>query len=388
MIFDKPSAKRFEDVRIEGSEEPVKDAAEIGKTVFQLIEGTESVRVVKHSGSKASVSVPDAITVAKRQYAVKEIGAGSFSGCVSIASVSLPDSIEDIGESAFSGCTGITDVLLPRSIRSIRGRAFSGCTSLTRITMPDSPDTIGRSAFDGCTSLKAFRVEKGKGRFCSDSQGVLYDGDMTSLLPGPYAMEGTVDVPPGVERLTDGSFSECSGVTSVRIPRSVKAIGDRVFTGCRKLALVYVDPGNTKYRSDLQGIVYDWDVTEVIRAPNSIAGALEIPNTVRTIRSSAFEGCTGLVSVSIPYSTVEIEDSAFEGCSRIRTVNMRGGVVRIGESAFRNCSGIITLSIPDSVEAIGDRAFYGCSRLNTVHLPFGARVGEQAFPANSDIVLE
>ncbi|MBR6203594.1 MAG: leucine-rich repeat domain-containing protein [Candidatus Methanomethylophilaceae archaeon] len=346
------------------------------------------MRVVRYAGTKASVSVPGCITVAKKPYSVTEIGDSAFKGCAGISEISMPDTVESIGDSAFEGCTGLSKVLIPKGIKSIRGRAFKGCAGLKKVVMKDSPDSIGRSSFEGCTSLKAFCIERGEGRFISDSQGLMYNGDGSVLIRAPFALEGTADIPPGVEEVADGAFSGCTGVTSVRISASVRSIGDNVFSGCSRLALLYVDPRNSRYRSDLQGILYDSDVTKVIKAPNSIVGVLEIPDTVVNICANAFEGCTGLVSISIPDSTVEIGDSAFEGCSKVRSISISNGVVRIGNDAFRNCSAIISVTIPDSVEVIGDRAFQGCSRLNSVSIPFGARVGEQAFPANSDIVME
>lgn len=388
MLFDRPSAKRFEEIKVDGFDDPVSDAAEIGKTVFQRIEGTETVRVVKHFGTKPSVTIPEAVTVSKVPYSVTEIGENAFAGLSEMTSITLPDSIESIGESAFSGCVGLTEIYVPRGIKNIRGRAFAGCKGITRIVMKDSPETIGKSSFEGCSSLRTFVIEKGKGNFTSDTYGSMYDGEMKTLIRVPYGIEGTADIPPGVEEISDGAFSGCTDLTSVRIPASVRMIGDKVFSGCRKLALLYVDPRNKRYRSDLQGILYDSKVTEVIRAPNSIAGVLDVPNTVRTIRSNAFEGCSGLVSISIPVSTNVIGDSAFEGCSKVRSINFSGGVTRIGNCAFMNCSGIISVTIPDSVETIGDKAFYGCSRLNSVSLPISARIGEQAFPVNSDIVME
>ncbi len=257
MIFDKPLTKRFEDVKVEGFDEPVKDAIEIGKTVFQAIEDTESVRVLKHIGNKPEVSIPASISVAKKQYSVTEIGERAFSGCSFLESVSLPDTIESIDDSAFEGCTGLAEMSIPRGVKNIRGRAFYGCSKLKKVVMKDSPETIGKSSFDGCTSLTAFTIEKGKGNFTSDSQGIMYDGDMETLIRAPFALEGTANVPISVKEIADGAFSGCSNMTSVRIPAGVKKIGDSVFSGCLKLAMLYVDPNNTRYHSNLEGMLYD-----------------------------------------------------------------------------------------------------------------------------------
>ena len=68
-----------------------------------------------------------------------------------------------------------------------------------------------------------------------------------------------------------------------------------------------------------------------------------IANGVMSIGDSAFKGCSGLTSVTIPGSVTTIEDSAFEDCRRLMTV-----------------------VIPSSVWRIGRRAFYGCRELKLV----------------------
>ncbi|MBP5203242.1 MAG: leucine-rich repeat domain-containing protein [Candidatus Methanomethylophilaceae archaeon] len=363
------------------------DSADIGKTVYQRMDEGR-VRVLRYQGGKPRVEIPPGIYVAKKEYSVIEIGEGAFAGHPELASVSLPDCIETIGDKAFEGCSGIVEIDIPRGTASIRGNAFAGCSRLETVRMPDSPKKIGKHAFDGCSSLKAFIAEKGKGDYVSDKDGCLYDDGSDRLFRVPYAMSGTVDVPPGTKEIAGEALSGCVGVTSVRIPASVEKIGDRILSGCGSVAMIYVNPRNEHFRSDLQGILYDSEVTEVVRAPNSVTGELEIPATVRRIRMNAFEKCAGLTSVTIPYGTTIIEDSAFEGCSKIRRLSLSGSIRSIGEGAFRGCAGIVSVTIPDSVEEIGDGAFAGCSRLVSASIPMGTRLGERVFPTNCDIRLE
>ncbi|MBO4569540.1 MAG: leucine-rich repeat domain-containing protein [Candidatus Methanomethylophilaceae archaeon] len=386
-MFGRPTAKRFEDVKIDASSKAAPDCAEIGKTVYQRIDEGR-VRVLRYLGDKPHAEIPPEIFVAKRGHSVVEIAEKAFAKCSGLVSVKLPDTVETIGDYAFEDCSSLKEMTIPRGTLGIRGSAFHGCTGLETVRMPDSPKRIGKYAFEGCSSLKAFVAEKGKGEYSSDKDGYLYDEDSERLFRVPYASTGTVDVPPGTKEIAGGAFSDCVGVTSVRIPASVQKIGDRVFSGCGAIAMIYVNPRNPSFRSDLQGILYDSEVTEVVRAPNSVTGELEVPATVRRIRMNAFEKCSGLTSVTIPYGTTAIEDSAFEGCTKVRKLSLSGSVRTIGEKAFKGCSGITSVTIPDSVEEIGDGAFSGCSRLVSVSIPMGTRLGERVFPANCDIRLE
>ena len=147
-----------------------------------------------------------------------------------------------------------------------------------------------------------------------------------------------------------GTFSGCSGLTSVTIPNSVTSIGKDAFIGCSGLMSV------------------------------------TIPNSVTSIGNYAFYGCSGLTSVTIPNSVTYIGDCVFCGCvgltSPIYTnthfaylpgayagsYTIPSGITTICGGAFAGCSGLTSVTIPNSVTYIGEWAFYGCSALRTVNM--------------------
>ncbi|MBQ0110552.1 MAG: leucine-rich repeat protein, partial [Oscillospiraceae bacterium] len=81
------------------------------------------------------------------------------------------------------------------------------------------------------------------------------------------------------------------------------------------------------------------------------------PNSVTSIGSGAFSGCSGLTSVTIPGSVTSIGDWAFEGCTGLESVTVVNGVTVIGSYAFYNCMNLETIDTPDSVLYIGEGAF-------------------------------
>lgn len=164
------------------------------------------------------------------------------------------------------------------------------------------------------------------------------------------------------------AFCECTGLTSVSVPSSVKNIGGRAFTNCTGLTSVTFEDGSS----------------------------------LSSIGEYAFSGCESLVSICIPAGVNSIGENVFTGCKDLMSMTVANGnttydsrddcnaiirktddlliagcmntkipesVTGIGEYAFYDCSDLTSLVIPEGVESIGDYAFWGCSGLTTLSIP-------------------
>ena len=102
---------------------------------------------------------------------------------------------------------------------------------------------------------------------------------------------------------------------------------------------------------------------------------LDLP-AATSIGDSAFNYCTSLTTVDIPAAT-SIGDSAFSSCRSLTTVDLPAAAYIIS-SAFGYCSSLTTVDLPAAV-SIGDNAFVSCSSLTTVCLPAAAYIRTNAF---------
>ena len=141
---------------------------------------------------------------------------------------------------------------------------------------------------------------------------------------------------------------------SVTIPNSVTSIASDAFCGCSGLTTLDIPSSITSIEVE-------------VFAYCSGLKSVTIPNSVTYIGLSAFNGCNSLTSITIPSGVTLVGDYAFQGCSSLKSVIIPNKVKRIGFQAFFCCSNLATVTIGSSVEVIGTKAFAGCTELADVY---------------------
>ena len=87
----------------------------------------------------------------------------------------------------------------------------------------------------------------------------------------------------------------------------------------------------------------------------------------------AFEGCSGLTSLTLPSGLTEIGSCTFRGCSGLTSLTLPSGVTEIGYSAFEGCSGLTSIYVyTEKLPDMGRDVFDGCdAKKCTVYVPKG-----------------
>ena len=119
-----------------------------------------------------------------------------------------------------------------------------------------------------------------------------------------------------------------------------------MFSGCPALTNVTFNKGITQIPANLLK-----DCTGLTK--------ITIPSTVKTIGSGAFYN-TGLSAVSLPSGLTKIESGAFIG-SNLTTVTIPAGVTYIDSNAFANCSVLSFAVINGEKTIVCSKAFNNCS---------------------------
>ena len=213
---------------------------------------------------------------------------------------------------------------------------------------------------------------------------------VTSIGTAFYECTGltSVTIPSSVKSFAN-PFSGCTGLTSVDLGDSLTSIGDYAFYDCSSLSSISI-PNSVTYigewafrgTTNLTSITLPNNLDTIHTATFVLSGltSITIPASVQYIDDRAFAWCYGLTSVSIPGTVDKIGMRAFRSDTNLTTVTIGNGVTNIGDTAFANCTNLTNVTIANSVTRIGNWAFAWCNRLANVTIPDDVTfIGDLAF---------
>lgn len=182
-------------------------------------------------------------------------------------------------------------------------------------------------------------------------------GIKTALTGNNYVPLVSLDLgrTTGLAKLSMTAFSNCAGLTGIKLPEGITEIGASAF---RSTGLASITLPSTV--TEINSFAFsDCEKLEVIK----------IPSGVTEISSSAFKNCKGLKSIELPDSITSIGSEMFYGCESLKSVKIPAGVTSIGSSAFKNCTSLASIVLSDNITSMGTSVFYGCEKLASVTLP-------------------
>ena len=193
-----------------------------------------------------------------------------------------------------------------------------------------------------------------------DDQGLTYrlnNANKTATVSSydDSTQDGVIDIP---DTVTSGGQSykvtaigeyafnpsrKITNVSSVFIPATVTSIGRFAFRCCKFLATVTFAEG-----SQLKSIgVSAFSGTD---SAHPIFKEIQIPYSVETIGTNAFQNCQDLESITLPASLETIESSAFSSCRKLSEIKLPTSLKAIQSYVFDDCSSLKTVSYDGSLE--------------------------------------
>ncbi len=183
----------------------------------------------------------------------------------------------------------------------------------------------------------------------------VYDEEAT-ITDCKTSAKGNIKIPSKIDEysvteIDSYAFDDCTKITSITIPGSVKTIGYSAFSGCTGLKSITIPDGVTT-------------IENYVFSDCSSLTSVTIPNSVTSIGYKAFCNCKSLTSVTIPDGVTTIEDYVFSECSSLESVNISDSITSIGNGAFLDCTSLANITIPDSVTNIKANAFSNTAYFN------------------------
>ena len=231
---------------------------------------------------------------------VTAIGQDAFNSNYGLTSVIVPEGVTRIDSHAFAYMDRLEEITLPESLTTIDTQAFFFSERLKSINIPAALTSIDSGAFCWCDSLNDFRVDPANPVF-EVRAGVLANKKENILVYHPVANDKVYTVPGSFEKIGEDAFFHNS-MTEIIIPDSVKSIGSSAFFQCALLKTA------------------------------------RLPEGLEVISRTLFSQCVSLETLTIPDGVKRIEDSAFFNCHNLKELVIPASVTHIGSDAFKDCT--------------------------------------------------
>ena len=248
--------------------------------------------------------------------------------------------------------------------------------------------------------------ESGEYTLTISGSGSVYPGDYCATAWEKYKSQiKKAVVEEGITYLQSYAFMDCTNLRSVKLPVSLKGVGDVTFNncksleridipqnaiewwdtsfeGCESLAYINADSGNRRFKS-VNGVLFgkpsyvnmgDYDFEVLYRYPGGKADTYyKVPDGITEIGKYAFSSNSHLENIDLPktLSAEGIGNHAFDHCTALKKIVFPSGITRFGEDVFCDCENLTDITLPKSLKYLGSGTFAGCRSLEHIDLPLG-----------------
>lgn len=303
-----------------------------GKTTYKIISNMKGIPLRKigddtfyKCNKMKSITIPNG---------VKVIGDGAFGNCSSLKHIDIPQSVKKVEYAAFAS-TGFEKIDFSNTkITSMDGRTFYDCKKLVEVKLSNTLTEIGSYSFEDCTKLKLVDLSNTKltaiemqFHGANNLEEVRFPNTLTTVgkLLFSFGADNMKSVDLSNTKVTTiekWAFINCSSLTNVKLPDTLKSIGEYAFSGTN---INKMDLSNTK---------------------------------VTTIGDRAFSGCFNLEIIKFPSTLKTIGEGMCWYCKDLKEIKIQNTKIKvIADYAFSGCDSVDVITLPSTLESIGKCSF-------------------------------
>lgn len=272
----------------------------------------------------------------------------------------------DYGYSPFYKNTSLRKVINTAREVDITENEFNGCTNLQEVQLDEGVLTLGDYAFNECSSLSKIvlpnSIKTNIAKYCFAKCSSLQD----------------VTIGTGIPVIDDFAFNGCSSLPHIEIPCNVDSINSSVFVGCTSLKTVvfkeensnlflgsngYINSNPTSHESSVQNLPMFKDCP----LDSVFIGRRIKYNAQGKYGFSPFCHNTTLRSVFVTDAETAISDYEFYLCTNLKTIEMGDGVESIGYWSFSGCNTLDRVTFGTGMKTIGAEAFSDCTKVTEIY---------------------
>ena len=186
------------------------------------------------------------------------------------------------------------------------------------------------------------------------------------IIPNVVTYEG-IDY--NVTSIGEEAFMNIESIVSLVIPENIRQIGTSAFNGCTNLENITI---NSTQITTIPGYCFN----------GCSISSISLPNSITTIGDYAFNE-TNLTKITLPNSITTIGDYAFNE-TNLTEITLPNSITTIGDHAF-NKTNLTEITLPSSTTNIDKYAFSN-TKLSVIILPNSVTtIGDYAFSNNTNL---
>lgn len=167
----------------------------------------KTVEVVMFHDSPEVLSIPETVLYGGEAYTVTSVKKSAFEGCMSLVSLTIPNTVKSLGVSAFKDCQRLSQLTVPVSLDVVVSQtlpAFEGCSVITTVTL-------------------------------TPGNGDVRDYNSSTYTPWYISKDvfKSLTVSDGVKSIGANMFSGCDGLQDIGFCDELESIGENAFDGIK-----------------------------------------------------------------------------------------------------------------------------------------------------------